>query len=370
MVIKYLIVKEFKQTFRDAVLPRIMLMFPILVMLVFPWAVNLEVKNINLAVVDNCKGSYSRRLVEKAVSSGYFRLVDVAASYDEAMKGVERGTTDAILEIPATFDETLINEKAANILISANTVNGTKGSFGGAYLSAIAADFNKDILAERGMSPPSTAPKINVEVQNRFNPHMEYKVFMVPALMVMVLTMLCGFLPALNIVSEKEKGTIEQINVTPVHKFTFILAKLIPYWIMGITVLTICFGLARLIYGISPVGSLFTICLYSILYILTVSGIGLIISNYAGTMQQAMFVIFFIIMILILMSGLFTPVSSMPEWAQTVASLNPLTYFIQVMRQVYLKGSTIADLVPQALALAGFALFFNTWAILSYRKRG
>ena len=370
MVIKYLIIKEFKQTFRDKFLPRLLVMFPILMMLVFPWAASLEIKNINLAVVDNSHGSYSRRLVEKAMSSGYFRLVDVADSYGQAMEGVKQGVTDAVLEIPASFDGDLIKEKQAKVLISSNTVNGTKGAFGGAYLSAIIADFNREIIAELGLSAPATAPKIEVVVQNRFNPHLNYRVFMVPALMVMVLTMLCGFLPALNIVSEKEKGTIEQINVTPVHKFTFILAKLIPYWIMGVLVLTICFGLARLVYGLVPAGSLFTIYLFAVLYILTVSGLGLIISNYAGTMQQAMFLIFFTVMILILMSGLFTPVSAMPEWARTIASINPLTYFIQVTRQVYLKGSTISDLVTQAFALAGFVVFLNVWAVLSYRKRG
>ena len=370
MVIKYLIVKEFKQTFRDKFLPRLLVIFPILMMLVFPWAANLEIKNINLAVVDNSHGSYSRRLVEKATASGYFQMVDVAGSYEQAMEGVKQGTTDAILEIPSSFDQDLIKENRANVLISSNTVNGTKGALGGSYLSAIVADFNKEILSERGMLAPKTAPKIEVVVQNRFNPHMDYKVFMVPALMVMVLTMLCGFLPALNIVSEKEKGTIEQMNVTPVHKFTFILAKLIPYWIMGFLVLSICFGLARLVYGLIPVGSLFTIYLYSVLYILTVSGLGLIISNYAGTMQQAMFLMFFTVMILILMSGLFTPVSAMPGWARTLSALNPLTYFIQVTRLVYLKGSSIGQLLPQGFALACFVVFFNGLAILSYKKRG
>ena len=140
---------------------------------------------------------------------------------------------------------------------------------------------------------------VNISVQNRFNPHLNYKFFMVPALMVMLLTMLCGFLPALNIVSEKEIGTIEQINVTPVSKFTFILAKLIPYWIIGFIVLNICFLLAKVLYGISPVGSLLTLYLFSLIFIVLISGFGLIISNYSGTMQQAMFVMFFFMIILI-----------------------------------------------------------------------
>ena len=370
MVIKYLVEKEFKQTFRDSFLPKLIFGFPIMVMLVFPWAVTMEYKNINLAVVDNCRDAYSHRLVEKSFSSGYFRLVDVAGSYDEAMEGVELGKTDVILEIPATFDRNLLKESYTPILISANTVNGMKGGLGSAYLSSIVTDFNREIVSKRGMASSKTAPRIEVVVQNRFNPRLDYKVFMVPALMVMLLTMLCGFLPALNIVGEKERGTIEQINVTPVHKFTFIVAKLIPYWFMGFLALTICFGLARLIYGLLPAGSLLTIYLYAALYILTMSGLGLVISNYSSTIQQAMFIIFFFIMLFILISGLFTPISAMPRWAQIIADFNPLKYFMQVMRQVYLKGSSIAELAPQAFALGCFVLFFNGWAILSYRKRG
>jgi ABC-2 type transport system permease protein len=187
--------------------------------------------------------------------------------------------------------------------------------------------------------------------------------------MVMLLTIITGFLPALNIVSEKETGTIEQINVTPVKKFTFVIAKLIPYWTTGFLILTICFILAALIYGLSPVGNIVIIYLFASIYISAVSGLGLVISNYSNTMQQAMFVMFFFVIILILMSGLFTPVESMPDWAQTITILNPLKYFIQVMRAVYLKGSGIEELTTQLVALAGFAVGLNVWAVGSYKKR-
>jgi ABC-2 type transport system permease protein len=127
-------------------------------------------------------------------------------------------------------------------------------------------------------------------------------------------------------------------------------------------------GLAWLIYGIQPTGSLLTIYLFSSIYILVVSGLGLIISNYSNTMQQAMFVTFFFVMILLLMSGLFTPVTSMPNWAQKATIVNPLKYFIQVMRLVYLKGSAFKELLTPFFALCSFAIVFNTWAVVSYRK--
>jgi ABC-2 type transport system permease protein len=249
-------------------------------------------------------------------------------------------------------------------MISANAVNGVKGGLGSAYLSGIINDFSAELSSESGHNSQLSI----VNSQFKFNPKLDYKVFMIPALFVMLLTLLTGFLPALNIVSEKELGTTEQLNVTPMPKSAFILAKLIPYWIIGIVVLSICMALAALIYGLTPAGSLATIYLYAVVYILVVSGLGMVISNYSNTMQQAMFVMFFFLLIIILLSGLFTPVSSMPKWAQVVTSFNPLRYLMEVMRAVYLKGSSMTELIPQLFALCGFALFFNGWAVASYKK--
>ena len=227
-MIKYLLEKEFKQLLRNPMLPRILLVFPCIILLVLPWAANFEIKNMNLSVVDNDRSPYSTRLVQKVGASEYFHLVDVSNSYQEAMQCIEKGDADLILEIPPHFERDLLKTGVAKVLVSANTVNGTKGTLGSSYLSNIVNAYATEIRASHfGSISPS--PVINIDTQGRFNPYLDYKVFMVPALMAQLLMMLCGFLPALNIVSEKEFGTIEQINVTPVSKFTFILAKLIPY---------------------------------------------------------------------------------------------------------------------------------------------
>jgi len=368
-MIKFLIEKEFKQILRDSFLPRMIVGMPILMMLILPWAANQEVKNIHLSVVDKDHSTFSERLINKASASTYFHLTDVSPTNDKALQSIESGESDIILEIEPDFEKNLVTNGIAHVMISSNSVNGVKGGLSSSYLNAIVSDFAAEIREENAtISGKNIVPVINIVPQYRFNPHLDYKVFMVPALMVMLLTIISGFLPALNIVSEKEKGTIEQMNVTPVGKLTFILAKLIPYWIIGFLVLTICFIIATLVYGISLVGSLFTIYLFAGIYILVVSGMGLIISNNSSTMQQAMFVMFFFIMIVILMSGLFTPINSMPEWAQIITIFNPLRYFIEVMRMVYLKGSGIADLTSQLIALSLFAILFNVWAVLSYRK--
>ncbi|WP_029905685.1 ABC transporter permease [Prevotella sp. 10(H)] len=368
-MIKFLIEKEFKQILRNKFLPRLIIIWPVMMMLIMPWAANQEIKDINLSIVDNDHSSYSERLTNKVTSSGYFRLTDVSPSNTTAMHSIESGKADIILEIQPDFEKNLVKDGYANVMISANSVNGVKGGLSSSYMATILNDFGSEIRGEWLQSAgKNIMPVIDIVPQYKFNPHLDYKVFMIPAMMVMLLTMLAGFLPALNIVGEKEAGTIEQMNVTPVNKFTFILAKLIPYWIIGFIVLMLCFILAMTVYGLFPSGSIFTICLFASIYTLVVSGLGLVISNYSNTTQQAMFVMFFFMIILILMSGMFTPINSMPEWAKVITTVNPLRYFIEVMRMVYLKGSSILDMTTQIFALIGFALFFNIWAVLSYRK--
>ena len=367
-MLKYLIEKEFKQIRRNSFLPKLILAFPCVVLLVFPWVANLEVKDINLSIVDNDHSACSEQLIQKIAASGYFHITNVSASYSEAIESIENNNADVILEIDLNFESKLIKEGYSKVMIAANSVNGTKGGLSSSYLSRIVNDFASDIREELAI-PNSQLPTIEITPQFRYNSYLDYKTFIVPALMVILLTVLCGFLPALNIVGEKEKGTIEQINVTPVSKLTFILAKLIPYWLIGFLVLTICFGLAALVYGLTPIGNLGTIYVFAMFFVLAFSGLGLVISNHSSTMQQAMFVMFFFTIVMLLMSGIFTPVNSMPKWAQIITIFNPLKYFIQVMRAIYLKGSGLWALSTQLVALVSFSIFFVSWAMLSYRKK-
>lgn len=369
-MLRYLLEKEFKQLARNKFMPRIIVFFPFMVLLILPLAANFEVRDVGLSVVDCDRGSYSRRLEERLASAGYFRLVEVTSSYERAISSVEQGKSDIVFEIPEGFEKRLSTEGKADVMISANAVNGTRGGLGSSYLVSVLSDFAAWVRDEwLRSSSRLNAPAFSIIPRYLYNPRLEYPVFMVPALMVMLLAMLCGFLPALNIVGEKENGTIEQMNVTPVRRLPFILSKLIPYWVVGFVVLTICFGVAFVFYGLWPKGSVLTIYLFASLFALAFSGFGLVISNYAKSVQQAMFMMFFFVVTFILMSGLYTPVESMPGWAMLVSRLSPLRYFIQVMRRIYLKGSGVSDLVEHLGALCGFALLFNGWAVLSYRKK-
>lgn len=363
MVLRYIVEKEFRQMVRNPIIPRLIVIFPCLMMLLMPWAATLEVKDSRLCVIDQDRSTLSRRLTEEVCATTSFTPAANATTYDEALLLVKQGDADVILELPPQMEYHFMRGEPVDIQISANAINGTKGSLGASYLMDI---INRFFLHEgdQGMRQPT----VQITEKSLFNPKLDYKVFMVPALMVMLLTILCAFLPALNIVSEKEVGTIEQLNVTPLRKSVFILGKLLPYWVVGLVVLTLCFLLAHLIYDLTPAGSWGLLYFFSCIYILIMSGVGLVISNYSATMQQAMFVTFFFLLIFILMSGLFTPVTSMPQWAQWITRINPLTHFNQVMRMLYLKGSGFYDLLPQLFILLAFMVAFNVWAILSYKK--
>jgi len=362
-MLRYLLEKEFKQIRRDRFLPRIIFLVPIFQLIILPFAANFEMRNINLGLVDNDRSVTAQLLTEKILSSGYFRLRDVADTYDDALVAIENNSTDIILEIPSGFEKQLGKEGNAEVLVAANAVNGTKGGMGSAYLSQIIQKFNE----ERNQQSPSV---VNIASTNLFNPYLNYKNYMVPGIMVFLLTIIGGFLSALNIVSEKEKGTIEQINVTPIPKSLFLLSKLIPFWVIGFILLTIGMIITWIVYGLIPVGNFLIIYLFAAIYMIAFTGFGLTISSISSTQQQAMFTAFFFLIIMALLSGLFTPISSMPHWAQTVTLFNPVRYFVEVMRMVYLKGSSIYDLNGYFLIVCLFALFFNTLAVLSYRKKG
>lgn len=375
--LKFLIEKEFKQMFRNPLIPRLIVLFPTMVLLVFPWAVSFEIKNIKIDVVDHSKSIYSKRLTDKIAASHYFILNDTPPDYRTAMINMEHGETDMILEIPSSFDVDLVKNRASGVGMAVNSVNGTQGLLGSNYIMQIVNDFSSELRGELMHTLPAQSrasimrmPRINIVSQYKFNPALDYKSFMIPGFMVLLLTIICGILPALNIVMEKENGTINQINVTPVSRISFILAKLIPFWVVGLVVMIISVSVAYLMYGLWPAGSVVAVLFSAIVFIFSISGLGIIISNYSESMQQASFLVMFFILILILLGGMFTPVSSMPGWAQAIASINPFNYLTKTFRMLYLNGSTLADVSGNLLMLGLFSVMLNGWAVVSYKKRG
>jgi ABC-2 type transport system permease protein len=368
--LKFLLQKELRQIFRDPGIIRVLFIMPMIQLLILPLAADYEIKNINLGVVDHDHTEYSQKLVNKIISSGYFRLKDYSPTFNQGLHAVELDKTDLILEIPSHFERDLVKENEASLLVSVNAINGVKAGLGGAYIQGIIQDYNQDVRTQWIQFPRfDPQPTIQVTSADWYNPNMNYKVFMVPGILVMLVTMIGSSFAANNIVREKELGTIEQINVSPIKKYQFILGKLIPFWMLALSVLTIGLLIARFVYGIVPLGHYYTIYAFASIYLVAILGLGLLLSTYAQTQQQSMLVSFFVTMIFNLLSGLYTPIESMPAWAQMITRFNPVSYFIEVMRMVMLKGSGLADIKSQIFALVGFAIFFNGWAILNYRKR-
>lgn len=355
-----LLLKEMKMMRRNPLITRVIVAMPIMVMLVIPLIATFDVRNVGVAVVDLDHSQLSRRIINDVGKSDALDVRTVCTSHKEAMREIEADRCDVILSIPEDFEMNLIG-----LDIDANGVNATKGMLGAQYVASSAMGTLRQWLSENGHCPG----KADSSVINRYNPTLDYRNFMIPALMVVLIIIICGFLPALNLVSEKEAGTIEAINVTPVGKFTFVLSKLIPFWVIGIFVVGVGMTVGWLVYGLAPMGNIGAILLATVLFSLVMSGIGVTVANNSETMLQSIFVMFAFIMIFQLMGGLFTPISSMPEWAQYITYAVPPRYFIEIMRAVYLKGTSIEELGFQFAALGGLALLLCLLAALTYRKQ-
>lgn len=354
-ILKALLAKELQMMKRTKYIPAIIVILPIMVMIAIPRVANLDVKNVGVAVVDNDKSMLSRRAIADLGSSEYLTVVCVTDSPDEAMTTIENGTSDVMLTIPNNFSRDL-----TTIDVAANGVNASKGMLGAQYTIQSVL---QTIMRYHNLTPEQ------ISIINRFNPTLNFQNYMIPAITVVLIILICGFLPTLNLVLEKETGTIEAINVTPVGRFTFVLSKLIPYWLAGLIVVTVCIIEAKVVYHLVPAGTLGAIYLAAVLFSFVMSGLGIIIANRSETLLQSIFVMFAIVMVFQLMGGLFTPIGSMPQWAQIVTYAIPPRYFNEIMRAVYLKGSGIADLWPQYVCLGGIAIGLCVIAAITYKKQ-
>ncbi len=367
--LKFLLQKEFSQILRNKTIRLAIFVMPVVQLIIIPFTADYEVKNINLAVADHDHSVYSQQLISKITASGYFRLTDYTNSFKAAFKTIENDKADLILEIPSGFEKGLIKENEQKLFVAVNAINGVKAGLGGAYLGEIIKNYNNEIrlkwIAPETFSP---FPVIDIRSSNWFNPEMNYYFFMVPGILAILVTMVGGFMSSLNIVKEKEAGTIEQINVTPIKKHYFIIGKLIPFWILGNIIFSIGLIVAWVVFGIVPVGNMWVLYASISMYLFAILGFGLLISTFCDTQQQAMLIMFFFMMIFILMGGLYTPIESMPGWAKIISQLNPATYLIEMMRMIILKGSGFSDITPYLIKLGIFAIIFNSWAVFNYKK--
>lgn len=365
-----LIKKEFLQIFRNKSILAIIFVMPVLQLVILPLAANYEIKDIKIAIVDHDKSTQSRELIRKITASGYFKIVDYGEIYNAAYHQIENDKADLILEIPNHFEKNIVRENNEKILVAINAINGTKAGLSASYLGQISQNYNQQIQLQ--MNPElERAKKISgLEIVPTFwfNKNYNYRLSLVPGILAFLVTLISGYLAALNIVQEKESGTIEQINVSPIKKRDFILGKLIPFWILAMIAFTVGLFVTIFVYKIEMQGSFLLLYGFISVYLITILGMGLLASVYSETQQQAMFVVFFFMMIFILMSGLFTPTESMADWAKYIAYVNPVTYGVDGIRLIMLKNSGFKDLLPHFGFIIGLGFLVISWAVLRYRK--
>ncbi len=368
----YIIQKEFIQIFRNKAMLPLITVVPIVQLILLSYAASNEVKNVQLAIVDHDHSAYARQLVEKIRVSDRFVLMDTPHSARLADDMMQKGLVDIILTIPPQFEKTYFKDKSGEIQLLINAINGAQATIGSSYLASIIQSFNQEIRADAApqliIQKSSPFPRIQTEYSYWFNPDLNYKYFMAPGIIGEIVIVLVMLLTAMNIVREKELGTIEQINVTPIKKWQFILGKLIPFLLIGMLLLTVGLTAGKLIFGVPMIGNLAIVFAYCMINLSAVLGLGLFISNISDTQPQAMFTTFFFVIIFILMSGLFTPIESMPKWAQYLTIPNPVAHFVHVMRSVLLKGSSLTDVLYNFRITFVLALVFNLLAVWSYRK--
>ncbi len=369
--IYFIIWKEFKQIFRDKGMLPIIFVIPIIQLLILVNAATFDIKNIKVMIIDRDNTSVSRLLISKYESSNYFKLIGTTFSSKVTDNYLADGKIDMFIEIPANFERDLVRQNFNKVMLVVNAVDGTKGNVSMNYSSSLLSDFNQEIrqkYSTLNSAGIANIEEINVIQSNWYNPDLSYKIFMIPGILVLLVTMIGTFLTAMNIVKEKEIGTIEQINVTPILKYQFLAGKLIPFWLIGMFELAFGMLVASIFYDLTFVGNIGLIFLFAAVFLIAVEGLGLFISTISDTQQQAMFVAWFLLVVFILLSGLFTAVENMPSWTQNLTYLNPIKYFIELIRMIMLKGSGFEDTKIHFAVMTFFAISINAIAIWRYKK--
>lgn len=367
-ILRFLLRKEFLQIFRDKVMLRQMIAMPFVQLIVLSSAATFEVKVANLYLVDYDRTATSRGLVDRLQGSGRFRITGASASSEQANEAILHRDAGVILNIPSGLERDIVRNRAGSVQLVFNAEDGALAGVTNSYAQQIIAQYSRELGASL-VPAVREAPRIETRTRGLFNPELDYQNYMIPGILVQLVTIIGTILCAMNIVREKELGTLDQLNVTPIPRSAFIAAKLIPLWVIALIELALGLILARLLFHVPIHGSVWLIFLAAAIYLIAALGIGLFVSTLVDTQQQAMFVAFFLLMIYLLMSGLFTPIRSMPVWAQNFAEGNPVKHFIFIMRGVMLKDSGLADIARPLGILTAYGAVVLSLAVRQYAKR-
>lgn len=368
--IYFLIQKEFLQIFRDKGMLVVIFAVPIIQLIVLAYAATFQLKDTPFHLVDFDQSTASQQLVNDFEASGYFTLVGQSYNVDAGIKHILKRDAKMVMVIPPDFDKKLHSGELAQVQIIINAVNGSTSGLIKGYSQAIIRQFSRDAMPAFQMTAPNASQQhIRVVGSNWYNRTLDYTNYMVPGILIMLVTLICLILSVLNIVREQELGTIEQLNVTPIKKYQFIAGKLIPTWLIAMFIFSFSLSVTYFWFEVPFRGSILLLYLTALIYLLVIQGIGLIISTKVNNQQQAMLINFFFIMIFMLMGGIFTPIVSMPDWAQAITLINPIAYFAEIIRMILLKGAGWAQIDWMIGVLTLMAVLVVPVAILTYHKR-
>ena len=366
-IILILIKKEFLQVFRNSLLMQILIVAPLVQFLLFPFTADYEIKTLKIAFIDNDRSSITKEMKNKFEYSKYFISHGLLNTKKEAEELMLRDEIDILIEFPQNFEKNLMVFSPTTIAVTANAINSVKAGIGVGYVQTVLGEFYEDKVTELGAIGNVFSKLLPTNIY-WYNEQMNYKNLIVPGILVILVTLIGAYVTALNIVREKEIGTIEQINVSPIHKWQFLVGKMIPFWILGMAEFLLGIFLMKIVFGISVQGSMPVLISVTSIYLLVMLGLGFFISSVSTNQLQAMFIVFFLFIVFVLLSGLFTPIEGMPQWAKYINYLNPMSYYMDVIKLIVLKGSGIEEIKMQISVLSGMAVVINSAALLSYRE--
>jgi ABC-2 type transport system permease protein len=358
------------------------IVMPLIQLLLLSNVATFAIKQSPAYVVDFDRTSTSRGVVSRLGSSGFFDIVGQSASPDSANRAMLGGRATLVVTIPHDFERSLVRTGSAPIGLDVNAEKGSAAGIVQSYAIQILSDYSRELSADlrpttrtvldgaaESRPPDMNVPRIEVRTQSLYNPTLDYKHYMVPGILVALVTMIGTLLTAQNIAREREMGTLEQLNVTPITKAEFITAKLLPFWVLALLDMSLGLVVGHYVFGVPVRGSPVLLIASAGVYLIVALAIGLLISTGVETQQQAMFVSFFILMIYLLMSGLLTPIDSMPHWVQLLSEVNPVRHFVSISRQILIKGAGLTDIAIPLGVLAVYGAAALALAIRLYHKR-
>jgi len=363
--------KEIIQVSRDPLTLLLMMVMPMIQLMVFGYAINTDVRNIKTAVYNLDPGPQSRDLLQAFENTDYFRIVRYVNSDEELNKSIVTGGVKIGIKIPPNYSDRLLTGRQAEVLV---LIDGSDSSIATQSLqvaSQVGLTESLDRLIGVGQNPQSRTSQLPIEIRPKmlFNPDSRSANFMVPGLIAVILQIITTLLTAFSVVRERERGTLEQLLVTPVRPFGLMLGKLVPYGLIGIVETVTVLTVMRLIFDVPINGSLFLLLALSILFLFTALAIGLLISTKAQSQMQALQLAWLIMLPSVLLSGFMFPRDSMPAVMRFIGYLVPATHFMEIIRGIVLRGATFFDLLPEVGTLAVMGLILLALSAFRFRKK-